>query len=863
MLFVITSCRITKYVPKNKFLLDRNNIIIKKQDNLGVSKHKNIDNYEMKDILKQKPNKKTLGKIRLHLRIYNLSNKKRIERRKIVQSNKAKKKNKKIDYKNKKRKIKIQKKNNRLKQKGIKKDTVYPIIVFKNKPYIEPKLTFGERIRNSGEKPIVIDSTKTVTSAKQLSYYLINKGYFNNNVKFKIKEYPDTLVKKDKIKIKNKRKANRGEVDYLVTLGKPYKIRNIKYNTNDTLLLKYIDSIESNSYISKNQIYDSEKLNKERERITSFLMNNGYKFFNKEFIYFKLDSNLNSNQLDIELRIQNYKYKDPIYDTIKEQNHSQYNVMKVEIYPDVKLKNKKEIYTDTSYFTKNISIVSGKKLSFKPKLLYNSIKFEEGELYNHKKVIATYKTFSSLGTFKSTSIEFDTLDNGCNDLVAKIRLSPTKMQSFTVATDGTHRNGLLGIEGRLAYSHRNIFKGAEKLQISLSGGLEMQRLLVDKEKQAQDGIEEVIDNFSNFNTIEFGPSISLTIPRFLFLGKLFSKAYNPKTEFSGVINYQKRPDFTRNKENFSFGYVWHEKTPITYRFYPVNISAIKLNKSTAFQQKINELNDKLLAASYQDHIISSSRFSFTYNGQDIKKKQRSQYYFQSIFETAGNSLRAIYKLTNQPLNNENAYEFLGIRFAQFAKISTDFRYYNNVTNKIRVVTRFYGGVGMPLKNLNKALPFEKSFYSGGANGMRSWKARTLGPGAYYDSTRSFDKIGDIKLETNIEIRFPISSWIEGATFIDAGNIWLINQDSLRAGGHFTTQNFIQEIGIGAGLGLRMDLSFFIIRLDFALPIRNPALPIKQRWIGYKRLYEYSGYEDNSIRRDFFPWQFNLGIGYPF
>lgn len=862
-LWGLNSCSITKHVPEDQYLLDNNNFVIKQDTSLLFTKHENIDEEEMQNILKQKPNRKILGRVRFYLRLYNLSSEKRIVKHRVKQQKKADKKNKHIVKKNDKKKLKVAKKNTRLKEKGIKKDTIYPPIVFRPKPPVEAKPTFGERVRESGEKPIIIDSAKTVTSAKQLNIYLINKGYFNNKVDYKITYYPDTIQKRNgKFKVKHKRKANRGEIDYLINLEKPYRIKNIDYTVSDTLLLSYLDSIDTLSVIKPNQIYDSEKLNEERERITDFLMDNGYKYFNKEFIYFKIDSNLNSNQVNVDLRIQNYKYKDPVYDTIIERNHAQYNIMKVEIFPDFTIKANEYDFKDSLYFTKNISIISRKELAFKPKLLYNSVRFMEGDLYKKEDVIATYKTLSSLGTFKSTSIEFDTLENGCNDLVARIRLQPAKTQSFTIATDGTHRNGLLGIEGRIAYSHKNIFKGAEKLQISLSGGVEMQQLLVDEDEN-NEGLEDVISNLSSFNTIEFGPVVSLTIPRFVFIGKLFPKAYNPKTEFSGIINYQRRPDFTRNKENFSFGYVWHEKSPITYRFTPINISAIDIEKSDAFQAKIDELNDRLLAASYQDHIIASTKLSFTYNGQDIKKKQKHQYYFQSVFETAGNSLRAFYNVTNQPLNNDGAYEFLGIRFAQFAKFSADFRHYNRFTDRIKVVSRIAGGVGIPLKNLNEALPFEKSFYSGGANGMRAWKARTLGPGSYYDSTRSFDKIGDIQLEGNFEIRFPISSWIEGATFLDAGNIWLINEDSLRTGAQFKTENFISEIGLGTGLGLRMDLDFFIIRFDFAFPLRNPALPKNERWINYGKLSDYSGYEDGSTRGSFFPWQFNLGIGYPF
>lgn len=858
-LFVIHSCSITKHVPENQYLLDKNKMKFQKDSSVLFANNENIDEEEMLNIIKQKPNRKILGRVRFYLRLYNFSSEKRIVKRRVKKVKKAKKKNDKIAKRNTRKKAKIDEKNRLLIEKGIKNDTVYSPLIFRSKPYVEPKLTFGERVRESGEKPIIIDSAKTVTSAKQLNIYLINKGYFNNTVESEITYFPDTIVKRNgKIKIKHKRKHNRGEIEYFINPGKPYKIKNIAYTVSDTLLMGYLDSIKTNTVIDTNQIYDSEKLNQERERITAFLLNNGYKYFNKEFIHFKIDSNLNSNEVNIDLRVQNYKAKDPVYDTIIERNHAQYNIMKVEIFPDYTIKANEYDFKDTLSFTRNLSIISRKGLLFKPKLLYNSIRFTEGDLYNKENVIATYKTLSSLGTFKSTSIEFDTINNGCNDLVARIRLKPAKMQSFTVATDGTHRNGLLGIEGRIAYSHKNIFKGAEKLQISLSGGLEMQQLLTD---EAESGIEN--PNLASFNTIEFGPTVSLTIPRFVFLGKLFPKAYNPKTEFSGIISYQKRPDFTRNKENFSFGYVWHEKQPITYRFTPFNISAIKITKSDAFQAKINELNDRLLAASYQDHIIASTKLSFTYNGQDIKKKRKNLFYFQSVLETAGNSLRAFYKLTNQDLNDQAAYELFKIRFAQFVKISGDFRYYNKITKRIKVVTRVAGGIGVPLKNLNEALPFEKSFYSGGANGLRAWKARTMGPGSYYDSTSSFDKIGDIQLEGNFEIRFPISSWIDGAVFADAGNIWLINEDSLRSGGQFKAENFISEIGIGTGLGVRMDLDFFIIRFDFAMPIRNPALPKEERWIGYGKWRDPSSYENGSLRKDFFPWQFNLGIGYPF
>ncbi len=860
LLLIIDSCSVTKYVPEGEYLLDKTSIHIEDDSTLITLKHANLDLEDMQGVLKQRPNRKVLGSIRFYLWLYNLSNQKRIDKRKIIKEEKAKKKNQRIDKKNEKKREKIERKNERRKEKAEKKGEEYVPVTFHPIPHVDPKLTFGERLREAGEAPVILDSLKAMVSAKQLNIYLINKGYFNNRVRFTVKYYPDTIVVNGKTKIKHKRKAGRAEVNYQIRLGKPYRINQITYNVPDTGLLFYIDSIKQQSLLKTGDIYDSDKLGKERERITDFLLNNGYRFFNKEFIFFKVDSNLNAHKVNIEMGVQNYKQKDPVYDTIIEKKHTQYNIMKIEIYPDYSVKAKPYEYKDTLIVNNDIKIISRHRPDFNIDLLLRSIKFSVGDLYRKDRVVATYKTYSSLGVFRSTSIVFDTINNGCNDLVAKIKLQPTKMQTFTVATDGTHRNGLLGVQGRLAYTNRNIFRGAEKLQISLNGGLEMQRLLV--EEDANNTIEDATNISNTFNTLTFGPRVSLLFPTFLFFHKYFPYANNPKTELVGVVNYQRRPDFTRNKQNFSFGYVWHEKKPITYRFTPFNINAIKIEKSDAFEQKIQQLNDRLLASSYQDHIIASSLFSVTYNGEKTGKK-RNYIFSKTSLETAGNSLRAFYSLTKQPLNEQGYYEFLGIRFAQFVKISSDFRYYNNITRKVRVVSRVAGGFGIPLQNLKEALPFEKSFYSGGANGIRAWKARTLGPGSYYDSTKSFDKIGDIQMEGNLELRFPISGWIEGATFLDAGNIWLLHEDSLRPGAKFNPETFLSEIAFGTGAGIRLDLDFFILRFDFAIPIKNPALPVGERWILQGKWKEEASFQNGVARRDFFPWQFNLGIGYPF
>jgi outer membrane protein assembly factor BamA len=500
-------------------------------------------------------------------------------------------------------------------------------------------------------------------------------------------------------------------------------------------------------------------------------------------------------------------------------------------------------------------------MKIRPNLLVNTVLFKEGEYYKKSLVDATYKKFMALGNFRAVNIKFiENEEEGT--LIALIRLEPSKSQTFTAATDGTHTNGLFGIEGSMTYTHNNVFGGAEKLQISMTGGIEMQRLLTTIDStQTGTEVSSVSEIASTFNTLEFGPKISLQIHRLLFvqspLEKLLQKKLaNPNTEFSGSLNYQRRPDFKRSIEEFSFSWIYHESAPFTWRVSPLILSAVSIDKSDAFQAIIDELNDRFLAASYQDHIIGGGKISFTYNGQ-TDKKVKNTFYINTSFESAGNLLRAGYDLSGAQFSNDSlgSYDLFGIRFAQFVKLSVDLRYYFPISKKSKIVYRLAGGVGKPLANLKEALPFEKSFFAGGSNGIRAWKARTLGPGSYADDEVRFDKIGDIHMEGNVEARFPLMSWIEGALFVDAGNIWLLNEDSLRVGGLFDKTKFLSEIAFGGGVGLRFDLDFFVIRLDIAAPIKNPALPGGSRWIWQGGLTEE--------RKVYYNPQFNLGIGYPF
>ncbi len=860
-----------KYVGKNEILLTKNTVDIKSTPKDSSTTSFTTD--EIYNVIKQQPNRKTF-KVPFYLIIYNLSNQKRIERRIIVKEKRLQKDKSKDLKKYTKKNLKLTTKisilekeaeGDILSRKSTKKKEKLEKKIIKLNSNIEKDTskiiskTFGEVLRTIGEPPAILDSISIAKTVSQINFLLINRGYFNNTVK-------DTVIfhKKYNDSLHPNKKFNKAEVFYTVEPNQPYTVNYYDNDVKDSVIKRIISNKkETKIEIGKN--FNTDNLDEERKIITQLLLENGYYHFNKEFIFFKVDSTCGNRKMDITLSIQNFKYKDIGKDSILERPHIQYKVKNVDYYIGMQVKDTSNIpktsYRYYPYYKDSSSYITfhyTNKLKFKPSLLSDAVLIEPGFLYKRSDEEKTYKKLSSLGVFKNSSIVYPSSDEKNKTVSPKIFSQPSKSQSFTAAADGKHFSGLYGITGSFMYSHNNLFGGGEKLVISLSGGLEMQRLLFQSDSNST-LIGDIPRIYNTFNTAEFGPKISLTFPRFLFLKKYSRKFSNAKTELSGSVNYQRRPDFTRGIEEFSFGWIWNEKIKISHRFSPIIISAIAIKKSEEFQARIDELNDRFLAASYQDHIIAGAKYSFSYIGKDLNKRNSND--FISTIELAGNLLRSIYNISGKPIDNEatNSYNLFNIRFAQFAKISVDYRHTYRVSRdkrkKIFVVYRAAGGIGIPLTNLREALPFEKSFLAGGANGMRAWKVRTLGPGSYFDPNARFDKIGDIQLENNVEIRFPLLKSLDGAFFVDAGNIWLLNEDSLRIGGQFKKETFIGEIAIGAGFGLRVDIDFFIVRLDFAVPIKNPSLLPGNRWIFDEAL--------TDERRRYFTPQFNLGIGLPF
>ncbi len=825
LIAALTACNYTKRLKTGEYLVEKNKII--------VSGDK-VSSTDLEVVIKTQPNRKIFGKPRFHLWLYNVPNPEKFERLDSLKT------------------IKKAKKNKRRIERG-KKEKTYKTHWRKR---------FGTWIMTKvGEAPVLLDSSKVRSSRRNLSNYLFKKGYFNNETHDSI--WLDTTRKK-------------AYIFYLAYTHRNYTIDTFYTSSEDKKILKILKAASNESLIKENDKLDIDKLDDERARIVVYLKDRGYYDFSKDFISFIVDSSSSNHTVKLGMKIGRVLRKEPQNDSTWFEDNKRYVINNIYIYTDyIQGKDNIEDY-DTVKFKdedKEFIFLYRRKPSVKPKNILQHVYLLRGNYYRSKEVEATYKKLTSLGIYKSININFKTnaSDPATPYLDCYIKLKPLKKQTFILEANGTNRAGNLGISGNIGYKNKNVFRGGESLRMKLTGGIEVQQLLANQD-QTSVGSSVGVGNFkplSTFNTIEFGPEISLTIPKFFvpFNVFKFSKNSSPKTVFSASLNYQKRPDFIRGIQDISFAYEWQRGTKFQYYLSPLKVSAVKINPSKEFQERLNTIKDPFLKYSYTDHIVVGSQFQFTYNTQR-PTKNKDVLYIKSGVELSGLLLRQFFNLIQAKKDSIGSYEILGIRFAEFAKADVDFRYYINFNKSSQIVYRTAAGIGIPMANLNEALPFEKSFYVGGSNGLRAFRARTIGPGTFYDTTIAFDKIGDIHIEGNIEYRFDLLKIVKGALFYDAGNVWLVKPRTGKPGGEFT-KDFYKQLAMGAGIGLRFDLDFFIFRFDFAYPLRQPQLPDGERWFFQKKtttniwLREFA--ENNN--RIYSPFKskpiLNIGIGYPF
>ena len=691
-------------------------------------------------------------------------------------------------------------------------------------------------LRNIGEEPVIFDQDATTKSKDQIESYLSSKGYFDGQVMETIES------------------ANqKSKVYFNIDLKPAYTIRNLYYEIADTNLSPVIYSDTTDCLIEKGKPYDVDVLQSEQSRLERFISDLGFYNFSGDDIYFRVDSTVGDRQVDIYYGIRNYTY-------INRNNmqvtgpHRQYKVRNIYIYPEYyprEVLSGGEDYIETLdtvsyngyYFISNVS-----RPTIKYDIIIQSLYIRPGITFVVSNSERSQAHLMSLKTYRLVNIRYLEPDvevvnsDGTRALDCIIQLTPMSRQSFSVELEGTNSGGNLGGALNFVYQNKNLFHGAEQFNLKLKGAYETF-------SQTSGGIR---------STKEFGIETSLKLPKFLvpFMeGEGFVRRYNPTSSIQAAYNRQILPVYTRTVANTSFGYVWNAGSYRTHMINPFQLNLVKIPVIDD-NYRINVIDKSdYLKNSYKDVLISGGSYSYIFNNQNINKSVHS-WFIRINTEASGNLLYAIKKLSGASFVTDSLsshYNFLGQPFAQFVRFDVDARYTRVINEVSSIVYRGFGGVGIPYRN-SAAMPFEKQYFEGGANGIRGWQVRSLGPGSLPppDSTTYFNQTGDIKLEVNVEYRFKLFWILEGAVFVDAGNIWAIREDPDRPGAQFRFNKFLDDVAIGTGFGMRFDLQFVLLRTDFGFKLRDPQYTGDSKWIIFR--------PSDKLSKNF---AMVIGIGYPF
>jgi hypothetical protein len=686
-------------------------------------------------------------------------------------------------------------------------------------------------LRNIGEEPVIYDPDATERSREQIQSYVASKGYFDSRVS-------------DSTKVA-KRKS---EVFYNVDLKTPYTIRNLYYEFADTMIQKLFNFDSVNCLIERGRPYDVDVLQAERTRFERFIKDRGFYGFSNEHIYFRVDSTIGNRQINVYYGIRNFLSLDD-YGRPQYVPHSVYRIKNIYIYPDFVPKEVLEggeSYTqslDTIVYKDYYFVTPRRKSDLKYDLILQALYLKPGSIYNVTNTEQTQNHLMSLRTFRLVNIFFreeEDSDRGGSDVLhldCFVQLTLLDQQSYKIELEGTNTTGDLGGALNLIYQHKNLFRGAELFNLKLKGAYEA--------LSQNDTIRKLR------STQEYGIETSLRFPKFLLpvlKAERFVKRYNPSTTIVAAYNYQKMPFYTRTMANASFGYNWNAGPYRTHIVNPLQLNLVNLLWiDDRFQAKIDTTS--YLAYSYRDVMILGTNYSFIYNNQKIQKS-RDYWFFRFNVESSGNLLAAVSNVSGLK-KEDGSYNIFGQPFAQYFRADIDLRYNVILNEASSIVYRGFLGIGIPYGN-SKAIPFEKQYFGGGANGIRAWQVRSLGPGSFLHQETGFvNQTADIKLEANAEYRFKLFWILEGALFLDAGNIWTYNEDESRPGSKFEFKYLLDDMALGTGTGLRFDFKFVIGRLDMGMKLRDPSIR-GSSWIMTNRKYNF--------RDDF---TFVLGIGYPF
>lgn len=660
--------------------------------------------------------------------------------------------------------------------------------------------------RKFGEEPVYLSDVDVPKTEELLNNRLENRGFFRSNV--------GSLIKKG---------TKKAAVFYEVGVRKPYILETYQLDGDSLPISADIEKSLVNTLIRPGMRYDLQQFKLERERIDQDLKSKGYYNFNADFLIFEADTNqYKDKRFDLFLRLK----KD-----VPRKSTVPYRINSIKIFPNYTVATD-SLAKDTVLLS-GIAYIQGPEF-FRPKRMAPYILLDKGGTYSPQDSRLTSNRLASIGTYKFVNIRYeeDNTDmdtDGYSKLDTYIYLSPLNKRTLRAELQAVSKsNNFAGPTLSLNYSNRNLFRGGETLSITGNVGYETQ--LAGK-------------NSTGLSSTQFGLKSELIFPRLLSPIK-FTKRFKyavPKTKIGLGMEFLNRSKlYGLNSFSSIFGYSWNENRFVFHELNPISINYVKLSKTTPEFDAILD-NNPFLKSSFDQRFIAGLTYSFTYN-ELVDTHKKNALFFNANIDLAGNTL-SLFDRSGSGTNT-----FLGLEYAQYAKADVDFRYHLGIGKSQKLIGRLFGGIGLPYGN-SVTLPFSKQYFSGGPYSVRAFRIRSLGPGSYSsgadDSGSFFDQSGDIRLEANLEYRFPIYSFFKGAVFADAGNVWLTRENTALPGGKFTS-DFMNELGIGMGAGLRIDIQNFVIRFDLAAPIQKPFLPEGQRF-------------DFDLSRPIL----NFAIGYPF
>lgn len=690
---------------------------------------------------------------------------------------------------------------------------------------------WGNKIlRKIGDAPVIYSPELAERSEEEMTKAVRNLGYMGGSVDRQIE------TKKKKLKL-----------TYKINTGKPYTVHSLKYDIKDGEIANYIMQDSVGIMLKEGMLLNVNTLDAERQRITELLLTKGYYKFNKDFINYTADTVRNTYQVDLTLHINLYR----THSNDSLRNHSQYAINKVSFITDYDVMQSSflsSVEINDSIHYKNYPIYFKDKLYLRPKTLIDNLRIQPGALYNEKDVQNTYNYFGRLSALKYTNIRFvETQIGDSTKLNAYVMLTKSKHQSVSFELDGTNSAGDLGAAASMTYQHRNLFKGSERFMIKLRGAYEAISGLTSQE-------------YKNDNYTEYGIETSINFPQFLFpfLTSDFRRGIRATTEFGLSYNHQMRPEFTRTVASASWGYRWSQYNQrANHRIDLLDINYLYMPWiSPKFEEDYLNDEDKnyILAYNYKDRLIIRMGYLFSYNslGANLANNATTtnSYSIRAGVESAGNIMYALSKALNFSRNSDGEYVLFNIPFAQYLKFDFDFA--KNIALDQRNSLAYHVGFGIAFPYGNaSAIPFEKQYFSGGANSVRGWSVRGLGPGSFSGDGNFLNQSGDMKLDMNIELRSKLFWKFQGALFIDAGNIWTIRDYESQPGGKFQFNKFYKQIAVSYGFGLRLDFDFFILRFDGGMKALNPV---------YESGKERYPIIHPKFNRDF---TFHFAVGYPF